>query len=314
MKNTSFIRLPAIIICVFILCTVLSGCGGGSSSTKSDEPPVYSPLQVLVPEASGKATAGTSPLVLDISNTDQGYFIATSDSSDSTTSIQMTAPTGIQYSYFISPGEQTVIPFTEGNGDYTVTGYQQISGDQFAALYCETITVTLENDFLPFLYPNQYVNFTPESQASTLALSMVTKDTTDVKALELIYNYVTENLTYDYEKADTVQTGYLPDVDETLASGTGICFDYAALATAMLRSCDIPCKLQIGYAGDIKHAWIDVYIRSKGWIDNAISFKGDSWSLMDPTFASADSDSEEDKEAIQDYIGDADNYTVQFTR
>ena len=68
------------------------------------------------------------------------------------------------------------------------------------------------------------------------------------------------NLTYDYEKADTVTTGYLPDVDETLKTGTGICFDYAALTTAMLRSCDIPCKLQIGYAGDIKHAWIDVWI------------------------------------------------------
>ena len=314
MKNISFIRFPAIIICFCILCICLSGCGGSSSGTKSDEPPVYSPLQVLVPEAPGKETVGTSPLVLDISNTDQGYCVATSDSSDSVTSIQMTAPTGVQYSYFIDPGEQAVIPFTEGNGDYTVTGYQNISGDQYAALFCETVTVELENDFLPFLYPNQYVNFTPESKACTLALSMVTEHTTDLKALELIYNYVTENLTYDYEKADTVQTGYLPDIDETLESKTGICFDYAALAAAMLRSCDIPCKLQIGYAGDIKHAWIDVYIRSKGWVDNAISFNGDSWSLMDPTFASAESDSEDDKEAIQDYIGDADNYTVQFTR
>ena len=110
----------------------------------------------------------------------------------------------------------------------------------------------------------------------------------------------------------SVETGYLPDVDETLSTKTGICFDYAALTTAMLRSCDIPCKLQIGYTGDIKHAWIDVYIRSKGWVTNAVSFNGDSWSLMDPTFdSSADSD---DSEAIQDYIGNADNYTVQFTR
>ena len=56
----------------------------------------------------------------------------------------------------------------------------------------------------------------------------------------------------------------------------------------------------------------DVYIRSKGWVTGAVSFNGDSWSLMDPTFdSSADSD---DTEAIQDYIGNADNYTVQFTR
>ena len=70
------------------------------------------------------------------------------------------------------------------------------------------------------------------------------------------------------------------------------------------------CKQEIGYSGDIRHAWIDVYIRSKGWVNQAVSFKGDTWTLMDPTF---DSNSD-DKEAIQDYIGDESNYTVQFTR
>ena len=35
------------------------------------------------------------------------------------------------------------------------------------------------------------------------------------------------------------------------------------LTTAMLRARDIPRKLQIGYAGTVKHAWISVYIRSK---------------------------------------------------
>ena len=95
-----------------------------------------------------------------------------------------------------------------------------------------------------------------------------------------------------------------------LQTGKGICFDYAALTAAMLRSCDIPCKLQIGYAGDIKHAWINVYIRSRGWVDKAVEFSGDSWSRMDPTF---DSNSE-DKDTIQEYIGDNNNYTVQFTR
>ena len=37
------------------------------------------------------------------------------------------------------------------------------------------------------------------------------------------------NISYDEEKARTVESGYLPDVDETLESGKGICFDYAAL-------------------------------------------------------------------------------------
>ena len=295
---------------LLILIPVLLFTGCGSSGSDPDEPPVYSPLQVLVPEAPGKKTLGTSPLVLDISDTDQGYLTAVSDSTDQMMNVQLTAEDGVVYSYFISPGESAVIPFSSGSSTYQVSCYQQISDSQYAALYADTLEIKLANEFLPFLYPNQYVNFTPDSEASKLALSMVSEDTSDIDALQTIYNYVVSHVTYDYDLADTVASGYLPDVDETLQTGKGICFDYAALTTAMLRSCDIPCKLQIGYAGDIKHAWINVYIRSRGWVDKAVEFSGDSWSRMDPTF---DSHSE-DKDTIQEYIGDNNNYTVQFTR
>ena len=142
------------------------------SSQKKIEPPVYSPLQVLVPEATGKKLLASSPMILDVSNISQGYFIAQSDSSDLTCSLQIISPSGVLYSYFIAPGESATVTFTEGSGDYTITGYQQVQGDQYAALYSETVTVQLENDFLPFLYPNQYVNFTPDSKASQLALSL----------------------------------------------------------------------------------------------------------------------------------------------
>ena len=295
---------------LLILIPVLLFTGCGSSGSDPDEPPVYSPLQVLVPEAPGKKTLGTSPLVLDISDTDQGYLTAVSDSTDQMMNVQLTAEDGVVYPYFISPGESAVIPFSSGSSTYQVSCYQQISDSQYAALYADTLEIKLANEFLPFLYPNQYVNFTPDSEASKLALSMVSEDTSDIDALQIIYNYVVSHVTYDYDLADTVASGYLPDVDETLQTGKGICFDYAALTAAMLRSCDIPCKLQIGYAGDIKHAWINVYIRSRGWVDKAVEFSGDSWSRMDPTF---DSNSE-DKDTIQEYIGDNNNYTVQFTR
>ena len=295
---------------LLILIPVLLFTGCGSSGSDPDEPPVYSPLQVLVPEAPGKKTLGNSPLVLDISDTDQGYLTAVSDSTDQMMNVQLTAEDGVVYSYFISPGESAVIPFSSGSSTYQVSCYQQISDSQYAALYADTLEIKLANEFLPFLYPNQYVNFTPDSEASKLALSMISEDTSDIDALQIIYNYVVSHVTYDYDLADTVASGYLPDVDETLQTGKGICFDYAALTAAMLRSCDIPCKLQIGYAGDIKHAWINVYIRSRGWVDKAVEFSGDSWSRMDPTF---DSNSE-DKDTIQEYIGDNNNYTVQFTR
>ena len=296
------------IILIFVFLLSASGCS--SSGTKSEEPPVYSPLQVLVPEAPGKEILGSFPLTLDISNITQGYLTAVSDSQDQKMNVQLTDENGTVYSYFISPGESAVIPFSSGSGNYQICCYQQIDGTQYAALFANTLEVSLENEFLPFLYPNQYVNFSPESEASKLALSMVSEDTSDVDALQAIYDYVTENLTYDYDLADTVESGYLPDVDATLESKKGICFDYAALTAAMLRSRDIPCKLQIGYSGTVKHAWGSVYIRSKGWVDKAVEFSGDSWSRMDPTF---DSNSD-DEETIQQYIRNDDNYIVQFTR
>lgn len=294
----------------FCLALTLTGCGSGKQGEGNAEPPVYKPLQVLVPEASGEKVLGEPPLILDVSHTEQGYLTALADADSGKMNVQLTGPDRTVYSYFIEQGEDAVIPFTGGSGEYLIVCYQQVSGSRYAALYSETLEVSLANEFLPFLYPNQYVYFTPETKASRLALEMLPEDTVDVDVLDAVYSYVTEHLTYDEEKAASVEAGYLPDVDETLETGKGICFDYAALTAAMLRSRDIPCRLQIGYAGQIKHAWIDVYIRSKGWVNNAVEFSGESWKRMDPTFDSTG----DDKEAIQSYIGDGGNYTVQFTR
>lgn len=298
----------SLMIWILIFNVFLSGCG--TSASVSDEPPVYSSIQIFVPDAPLTKTLGSEPLILDISNAEQGYFTAISDSTDLKMNVQLTAEDDVVYSYFIAPGEKAVIPFSSGSGTYQIYCYQQISGTQYAALFADTLNVTLENEFLPFLYPNQYVNFNPGSEVCKLARSLVPEDASDIDTLEAVYDYVTQNLTYDQALADTVTSGYLPDLDAVLASKKGICFDYAALTAAMLRSRDIPCKLQIGYAGKIKHAWINVYIRSKGWVEKAVEFSGNSWSRMDPTF---DSNSE-DKENIQTYIRDDDNYTVQFTR
>ena len=115
---------------------------------------------------------------------------------------------------------------------------------------------------------------------------------------------------YDVVYTDYIRliAEYLPDVDETLSTGKGICFDYAALTTAMLRSQNIPTRLEIGYSGKIYHAWISVYIEDIGWIDKLIEFTGDAWTRMDPTFAS----SNENNEKILKYIGDGSNYNLQY--
>ena len=116
-----------------------------------------------------------------------------------------------------------------------------------------------------------------------------------------------KNVKYDDEKAENVQSGYLPSVDETLKTKKGICFDYAALMTAMLRSQGIPTKLEIGYSGDIYHAWISTHITDIGWVNGIIQFDGTSWSLMDPTFAANSSES-----SLKSFIGNGSNYKTKY--
>ena len=239
MKTTGFRRFGVALL--FFCCLFLGfGCGKKSdnSSGEANPPQSYSPgkTTVLVPEAPGTVTTGDDPLILDFSNASQGYFMGKLTQSDTKINIQITGPDDVCYKYFLSESDVwTSFPITAGNGAYLVLAYQEISDGQFASLFSYALDVTLDSEFYPFLYPNQYVNFTADSEAISLAASLTKDAAEDLDALDAIYQYVTTHITYDTEKAATVDTGYLPDIDETLRTGTGICFDYAALTASMLR-------------------------------------------------------------------------------
>lgn len=213
------------------------------------------------------------------------------------------------YSYNLNnAGNPETFPLTEGDGEYTVKVYENTTGTKYAQAHSTTVTLKLRDTFLPFLYSNQYVNFTADSKTAAKAAELVKGKTTDLDKVTEIYRYAVNNITYDHELAKTVQSGYLPDVDAVLKSGKGICFDYAAVMSAMLRSQGIPCKLVVGYAGKTYHAWINVYIAGTGWVDQLIYFDGKEWSLMDPTFVS----NGKNDPAILKYVGDGKNYTQKY--
>lgn len=248
--------------------------------------PVNTWASVRTPIATGTTTYGNEKATIDASNTDQGYIMIKYKGSNGKIKIQITK--SVTYTYNLNARDAyEVFPLTEGNGSYSVKVFENISGNQYAQVCSQTINVNLANEYTPFLYPNQYVNFNQNSNAVAVSNQVVAGATDAMGVVTSVYNYVVDNLTYDTVKAATVQSGYLPNVDSTLATRNGICFDYASLMTAMLRAQDIPTKLVIGYTGQLYHAWISVYLPSQGWIDNIIYFDGQNWSLMDPTFASS---------------------------
>jgi len=246
---------------------------------------------------------------IDASNLNEGYLLVKYTGGKSTRiRVQVTKENGISYTYNLNnTGKVEAFPLTEGNGKYTVRVLENTTGTKYAIAHSASLDLSLRDIFLPYLYSNQYVSYTKDSAVVKKAAELVIGKTTDASKLSAVYNYVVDHFTYDFEKAKTVQTGYLPVVDSVLANQKGICFDYAAVMTAMLRSQNIPCKLVIGYADTTYHAWVNVYVDGE-WKEGAIYFDGVKWYLMDPTFMSSSGRS---NQAAQ-FVGNINNYTQKY--
>ena len=146
------------------------------------------------------------------------------------------------------------------------------------------------------------MDYSKKSECVEKATEIAAKAESEVDVVAGVYDYVCKNVTYDDEKAATVQSGYLPDPDETMRTGKGICFDYASLAAALLRSQGIPCKVVFGYVApdDLYHAWNMFYTEEKGWTKVEFSVDPGDWTRVDLTFSANGQNA--------DFIGDGSNY------
>ncbi len=335
MRNRIENSISMILACACVACALLfllSGCGTaaggtiagdrsasgkasflGSGNTDDDASsgkPRDTVTDILMPEAPGTTEYHNDDgsISIDMSNTSEGYIMIR-DRNDKKVQIQITNPDGEMYPYPLVTGEEyKAFPLTCGDGSYSVKVLENTSGDMYAIGLSEDFSVTLKDEFRPFLYPNQYVDYTEDSDAIGLSRKLSEKSDSDLGFVQNVYNYVVDNIEYDTALAANTPVNYIPDIDKTLSSGKGICFDYASLMTAMLRCQAIPTKLVVGYSGEAYHAWISVYLDEIGWVDNIISFDGTDWTLMDPTLDSTN----QDKEAVSEYVGDGTNYTAKY--
>jgi len=263
---------------------------------------------VLQTSAPGTAAKICSNAVIDYSNTCDGYVMVKYTAATAQRLKALVKGPTTTYTYNIPPEEWTVFPLSDGNGDYSVSLYINVYDSKYASVLSASFPVSLNDEFVPFLHPNQYVDYASAPDTVAKAAELTAGLEHPLEKVAAVYDYVVETLTYDVQKAAAVQSGYLPVLDSVLASGKGICFDYAALMTGMLRSQGVPCKLIVGYAGSAYHAWISVWTAAEGWIDGIIFFDGSQWHRMDPTFASGAKSSE----SIMEYIGDGSNYVEKY--
>ncbi len=295
-------------LCASVLCTALAvfalmGCsGGGETATGAD----FSVPASIVTSTfnAGSAVTGNGASI-DTSSVAAGYVgAAATNSSHLKFLVTLGEST---YSYDLpQDGTPIICPLTLGNGSYTFRVMQNTSGDNYVELLSTTADVALTSEFEPFLVPNVFCNYSEDSACVAHARELVADAQNEGEALENICQWIVDNITYDEEKAASLKTttGYVPNPDETLASKTGICFDYASLGAAMLRAVGIPAKIVCGYVspGQIYHAWIMVYIDGT-WTSAQFDVQSKTWSRVDLTFAAGGS---------TENTGDGKEYTDRY--
>ena len=279
------------------------GSGSDADSSGQKRADAYASL---VPTASGETCYGDDSVSIDASNISDGYVMIRYTGRSEKAKTQITIPDGTVYTYTIKGSDYNTFPLTGGNGDYTLKVYEWVVDNSYALAFSKDLSVSLSNEFKPFLYPNQYVWFTGDSQVVALGRELSDQSADDLDYVQNSYYYVIRNISYDNDKAENTPTDYVPDIDTILEEKKGICFDYASLMAALLRSQSIPTKLEVGYSGEA--AWISVYLTESGWVDNIIEFDGKDWVLMDPTLAANNS-----SKAVAKYIGNGSKYTVKYS-
>jgi len=172
-----------------------------------------------------------------------------------------------QYTYdYLGTGKE-YFPLQFGSGSYKVSVLENISGTSYKVMQSKKINVSLKSDNAVFLQSVQNVNWNGQMEAIRLANELAGGIRTPEDKLEAIYNYIIENIYYDYSKISQLDKQYVPDVENTYALKKGICYDYSALFASMLRSQGIPAKLVKGYSDNVDgyHAWNEVYVDGE-WI------------------------------------------------
>jgi len=175
-------------------------------------------------------------------------------------------------------GENEDFSLQYGDGEYTVRIMEQTEGNYYRAVEAKTFDVVLDDATRAYLNSIQNVNWNYEMQPIRdvryiVAGSLDAEEGLLQLSTEDIYNYVVNNIRYDSAKVFDLLYDYLPDIVDTYSTNKGICYDYASLFAAMLRSIGIPAKLVKGYASyapDTYHAWNEVYLDGE-------------WIIVDPT-------------------------------
>lgn len=181
MKSCQMYRfIPIILLCV---CLFTGGC-----SQNKDQP---------------SATHNQTPATEAASHTDPPHRCLPR---------RQTAPKLLQqsitYTYSLYKDYST-FPLTSGDGTYQVGVYENVSDDRYTTLLSETFSVTLTDPLKPYLYPNQYVNFTADFLPVAKAEELADGASSDLDIISSVYNYIITHTTRTLLHISTILNHYM---------------------------------------------------------------------------------------------------------
>ncbi len=276
------------------------------------QPPKPSPPTIRSPQASGTLTDSNKLATIDYSNTSDGYVMAKYTGSVNKIKVQIIGPNGVKQNYNLnSGGKYESYPLTGNNGSYTIMVLESVGDGHYAVAHSSTFNVSLSSSLAPYVRPSSYVPYSSGDSAVSKASQLCGGATSDLEKVDRIYTWLVDNVSYDYDLANSIIAGgYVADTEKVINRRLGICLDYAGTMAAMLRSQDIPTQLVVGHVSGAtsSHAWVNVYVTDVGWVYGAIYFDGSAWHRMDPTYAA----SSNSNSSIMQYIGNGSNYNAEL--
>ena len=252
------------------------------------------------------AAVGDGANAIDASHASEGFFAAVA-APGTPCKLQVTCGDA-SYNYDLpTNGSPAVVPVNMGDGSYTLRIMQNTEGNRYIEVFSTQADVALSDETAPFVRPNMFCDYSETSACVAKARELCSGASTEAEAFDAIFEFIRTGISYDKDKAASLKdaTGYVPNPDQTLADGKGICFDYASLTAAMLRCQGIPTKVLTGYVApdNIYHAWDMIYIDGQ-WHTLHISAQAGNWARADMTFAAAGAD---------DQVGDGSEYSDRYT-
>ena len=156
-----FIFFISTITCLFCI----TGCSNNDSKKESKKLRDSSP-QLYLPSTDYQVTYQENNVSVDASHTSSGYIMVNYSGHNEKVKIQVTSPDQNNYTYPVTYLNQFVTyPLPRGNGTYKITVLESVdlTKNLYATCFTQQIDVSLENEYLPFLYSNYYISFNKDS-------------------------------------------------------------------------------------------------------------------------------------------------------